>query len=165
MPVVRGDAPRLYCRSFYSMPEEAAFFHLENTRHSYRNPLYLPPIPTHPTLSLSSSHPRPPLQANANMSTSDSSPLPSKEDVKDEVIAASKSAASSVRSLAAGAVGGLCAVIVGHPFDLVKVRMQTAEKGVYSGAVDCFRRGVAKDGLRRVSRIQLIGLLILMDWG
>ena len=76
--------------------------------------------------------------------------LPSIEKVEDEVVEASKEAASSVRSLAAGAVGGLCAVIVGHPFDLVKVRMQTAEKGVYSGALDCFRRGVAKEGLRRV---------------
>ena len=82
---------------------------------------------------------------------SSSTPIvPSKDEVKDEVVAASKEAASSFRSLFAGAVGGLCAVIVGHPFDLVKVRMQTAEKGVYNGAVDCFRRGVAKDGLRRV---------------
>ena len=77
--------------------------------------------------------------------------LPSVEKVEDELVEASKGAASSIRSLAAGAVGGLCAVIVGHPFDLVKVRMQTAEKGVYSGALDCFRRGVAKEGLRRVS--------------
>lgn len=77
--------------------------------------------------------------------------LPSVEKVEDELVEASKEAASSVRSLAAGAVGGLCAVIVGHPFDLVKVRMQTAEKGVYSGALDCFRKGVAKEGLRRVS--------------
>lgn len=76
--------------------------------------------------------------------------LPSIEKVEDDLKEASKEAASSFRSLAAGAVGGLCAVIVGHPFDLVKVRMQTAEKGVYSGALDCFRRGVAKDGLRRV---------------
>ena len=78
--------------------------------------------------------------------------LPSIEKVEDELVEASKEAASSIRSLAAGAVGGLCAVIVGHPFDLVKVRMQTAEKGVYSGALDCFRRGVAKEGLRRVCR-------------
>ena len=84
-------------------------------------------------------------------SSSSSTPtLPSIEKVEDEVVAASKEAASSIRSLAAGAVGGLCAVIVGHPFDLVKVRMQTAEKGVYSGALDCFKRGVAKEGLRRV---------------
>ena len=90
------------------------------------------------------------------MSSSSSSKAPVKlppiEKVEDELVEASKEAASSIRSLAAGAVGGLCAVIVGHPFDLVKVRMQTAEKGVYSGALDCFRKGVAKEGLRRVRR-------------
>ena len=83
--------------------------------------------------------------------------LPSTEEVKDEVVSTSKSAAASLRSLAAGAVGGLCAVIVGHPFDLVKVRMQTAEKGVYNGAIDCFRRGWAKDGLRGVGRSSRAG--------
>ena len=36
-----------------------------------------------------------------------------------------------------------CAVVVGHPFDLVKVRLQTAEKGVYSSAVDVVRKSVA----------------------
>ena len=35
---------------------------------------------------------------------------------------------SSLSSLASGAVGGLCSVIVGHPFDLVKFRRQTARK-------------------------------------
>ncbi|KAI2715757.1 hypothetical protein CBS147354_7140 [Penicillium roqueforti] len=54
-----------------------------------------------------------------------------------------------LRSLAAGAVGGLCAVVVGHPFDLVKVRLQTAEKGVYSGAMDVVRKTVAREGLAR----------------
>jgi len=46
-------------------------------------------------------------------------------------------------------VGGVCAVVVGHPFDMVKVRLQTAEKGVYSGAMDVVRRTVAREGLRR----------------
>jgi solute carrier family 25 carnitine/acylcarnitine transporter 20/29 len=39
---------------------------------------------------------------------------------------------------------------VGHPFDLVKVRMQTAEKGVYSGAMDVVRKTIAKEGMARV---------------
>ena len=39
---------------------------------------------------------------------------------------------------------------MGHPFDLVKVRMQTAEKGVYSGALDVVRKTVAREGLRKV---------------
>jgi solute carrier family 25 carnitine/acylcarnitine transporter 20/29 len=43
----------------------------------------------------------------------------------------------------------VCAVVVGHPFDLVKVRLQTAERGVYSSALDVVRKSIAKDGLRR----------------
>ncbi|KFA60520.1 hypothetical protein S40285_07874 [Stachybotrys chlorohalonatus IBT 40285] len=70
-------------------------------------------------------------------------------DVKKEVVAAASSARSQLRALAAGGFGGVCAVVVGHPFDLVKVRLQTAERGVYSSAVDVVRRSVARDGLRR----------------
>lgn len=76
--------------------------------------------------------------------------LPSKEEVKTEVVAAAKTTVSSLRSLAAGGVGGVCAVVVGHPFDLVKVRLQTAEKGVYTGAVDVVRKTIAREGLARV---------------
>lgn len=71
--------------------------------------------------------------------------LPSKPS-KDE---AKNALASQVRALAAGGFGGICAVIVGHPFDLVKVRLQTAERGVYSGAIDVVKKSIARDGLRR----------------
>jgi solute carrier family 25 (mitochondrial carnitine/acylcarnitine transporter), member 20/29 len=43
-------------------------------------------------------------------------------------------------------------VLVGHPFDLVKVRMQTAEKGAYSGAMDVVKKTLARDGFRGVYR-------------
>ena len=75
--------------------------------------------------------------------------LPSAGELKEDVKAASKSSLQSLRALAAGGVGGICAVVVGHPFDLVKVRMQTAEKGVYSGAMDVVKKSIAKDGLAR----------------
>lgn len=97
------------------------------------------------------------------MSSSSSTPtipkpqIPSKEEVKQEVAAATKSTLSGLRSLAAGGVGGICAVVVGHPFDLVKVRLQTAEKGVYSGAADVVRKTVAREGLARVSGGHLLG--------
>lgn len=78
------------------------------------------------------------------------SSLPSTEEVKEDVVAATKSTLSGLRSLAAGGVGGVCAVIVGHPFDLVKVRLQTAEKGVYTGAIDVVKRTIAREGLARV---------------
>ena len=76
--------------------------------------------------------------------------VPSKEEVKSEAIAVTKSTLSGLRSLVAGGVGGVCAVVVGHPFDLVKVRLQTAEKGVYNGAMDVVKRTIAREGLARV---------------
>ncbi|KAI4218240.1 MAG: hypothetical protein L6R40_008791 [Gallowayella cf. fulva] len=75
--------------------------------------------------------------------------IPSKEEVKEEVAVAAKKTLSGLRSLAAGGVGGVCAVVVGHPFDLVKVRLQTSEKGVYNGALDVVRKTVAREGLMR----------------
>lgn len=59
--------------------------------------------------------------------------------------------AAQLRSFAAGGAGGVCAVVVGHPFDLVKVRMQTAAQGVYSGAIDVVKKTIAREGLARVS--------------
>ncbi|ORY12645.1 mitochondrial carrier domain-containing protein [Clohesyomyces aquaticus] len=75
--------------------------------------------------------------------------LPSAEDLKEDVVAASKSTFQSLRALVAGGVGGVCAVVVGHPFDLVKVRLQTAEKGVYTGAMDVVRKTIAREGMAR----------------
>lgn len=89
----------------------------------------------------------------APSSSSSSTPtLPSTEEVETEVAAATKSTLSGLRSLAAGGVGGVCAVLVGHPFDLVKVRLQTSERGVYTGAIDVVRKTVAREGLRKVCR-------------
>ena len=81
---------------------------------------------------------------------SSSKQAPSTSELKEEAKQATKSSLESLRSLVAGGVGGVCAVVVGHPFDLVKVRLQTAEKGVYSGAVDVVKRTVAREGLARV---------------
>ncbi|KAH7115293.1 mitochondrial carrier domain-containing protein [Dendryphion nanum] len=75
--------------------------------------------------------------------------LPSAKEIKEDVVVATKSSLQSLRALVAGGVGGICAVVVGHPFDLVKVRLQTAEKGVYSGAMDVVRRTIAREGLAR----------------
>jgi hypothetical protein len=75
--------------------------------------------------------------------------LESKEELKDDLKEAGKISLVSLRSLAAGAFGGVCAVVVGHLFDLVKVRLQTTERGVYLSALDVVRKSIARDGLRR----------------
>ncbi|KAK2795097.1 carnitine transporter [Onygenales sp. PD_10] len=76
-------------------------------------------------------------------------PLPNEHDLPKQQPAAPNATVAQIKSFAAGGVGGLCAVVVGHPFDLVKVRLQTAEKGVYSGAIDVVKRTIAREGLVR----------------
>jgi len=51
----------------------------------------------------------------------------------------------------AGGFGGACLVLVGHPLDTIKVRMQTMEvkPGVppaYSGALDCGKKIIVREG-------------------
>ena len=36
----------------------------------------------------------------------------------------------------------------GHPFDLTKTRLQTAQPGMYTGAIDVVKKTLAKDGPR-----------------
>lgn len=36
----------------------------------------------------------------------------------------------------------------GHPFDLAKTRLQTAQPGMYTGAIDVVKKTLAKDGPR-----------------
>lgn len=67
------------------------------------------------------------------------------QDIKTRSTAAST--ASSAKAFISGGFGGVCAVLVGHPFDLTKTRLQTAGPGVYKGAVDVVRKTLAKDGV------------------
>ncbi|KAF7509875.1 hypothetical protein GJ744_007386 [Endocarpon pusillum] len=78
-----------------------------------------------------------------------SSPEELKQDVSRTSAKAKSAASTQFRDLAAGGIGGICAVLVGHPFDLVKVRMQTAERGVYSSALDVARKTIARERLVR----------------
>ncbi|KAF5323618.1 hypothetical protein D9611_005762 [Ephemerocybe angulata] len=66
--------------------------------------------------------------------------------------ASGSSAAENVKSFIAGGFGGVCAVVVGHPFDLTKTRLQTASPGAYTGAIDCVKKTVAKDGVKGLYR-------------
>jgi len=58
-----------------------------------------------------------------------------------------------VKNFLAGGVGGVCCVATGHPFDTVKVRLQTmpvpkmGEMPAFSGAADCVRKTVGREGV------------------
>ena len=49
-----------------------------------------------------------------------------------ELQKASNSIVSSAKSFVSGGVGGVCAILVGHPFDLIKTRLQTAHPVSYT---------------------------------
>jgi len=62
------------------------------------------------------------------------------------------SAADNIKSFIAGGFGGACAVLVGHPFDLTKTRLQTAGPGTYTGAIDVVKKTLARDGVTGLYR-------------
>ncbi|THV05993.1 hypothetical protein K435DRAFT_826091 [Dendrothele bispora CBS 962.96] len=64
----------------------------------------------------------------------------------------SSATAENIKAFTAGGFGGVCAVLVGHPFDLTKTRLQTAAPGTYTGAIDVVKRTLAKDGLSGMYR-------------
>ncbi|KAG9128056.1 carnitine transporter [Ceratobasidium sp. 392] len=59
---------------------------------------------------------------------------------------------SHIVSFLSGGVGGVSAVLVGHPFDLTKTRLQTAPAGTYTGALDVVKKTLARDGVRGLYR-------------
>ncbi|KAJ3339222.1 carnitine transporter [Gonapodya sp. JEL0774] len=54
---------------------------------------------------------------------------------------------AGLKSFISGGFGGICLVLVGHPFDLIKVRLQTAKPGEYSGTLDVIRKAIKADGV------------------
>uniref|UniRef100_A0A8D8T9H6 Congested-like trachea protein n=1 Tax=Cacopsylla melanoneura TaxID=428564 RepID=A0A8D8T9H6_9HEMI len=58
-------------------------------------------------------------------------------------------AENPVKYFFAGGVGGVLTVLVGHPFDTVKVRLQTmsADKPMYTGTFDCFSKIVRNENI------------------
>jgi len=60
--------------------------------------------------------------------------------------------ADNIKSFVAGGFGGVCAVLVGHPFDLTKTRLQTASSGTYTGAIDVVKKTLARDGISGMYR-------------
>lgn len=55
---------------------------------------------------------------------------------------------------AAGCLGGCAGVLVGYPFDTVKVHLQTQDyrNPLYKGTLDCFRKIIAKESVRGLYR-------------
>ena len=56
-----------------------------------------------------------------------------------------------LKNFLAGGVGGACLVIIGHPPDTSKVRLQTipepkhGEKPIYEGTIDCVKKTIKNE--------------------
>ncbi|KAG5653345.1 hypothetical protein H0H81_000967 [Sphagnurus paluster] len=77
--------------------------------------------------------------------TTEATEPPAAEEVRGTAV-------DSAKSFIAGGFGGVSAVLVGHPFDLTKTRLQTAAPGVYTGAVDVVKKTLARDGVAGMYR-------------
>lgn len=82
------------------------------------------------------------------------------------------SAESALKSFLSGGVGGICVVLVGHPLDLIKVRMQTggaagANSSVAGMFVDTFRTHGIRGLYRGVSAplISITPIFATSFWG
>ncbi|GJQ80273.1 hypothetical protein Trydic_g18699, partial [Trypoxylus dichotomus] len=65
-----------------------------------------------------------------------------------------KSVVTMALDFIAGCLGGCAGVVVGHPLDTIKVHLQTQnlKNPQYTGAYQCFKSLVAKDGIRGLYR-------------
>lgn len=52
------------------------------------------------------------------------------------------------RGFVAGVFSGVAKLTVGHPFDTIKVRLQTSRKSQFKGPLDCVLQTVRKEGVR-----------------
>jgi solute carrier family 25 carnitine/acylcarnitine transporter 20/29 len=56
--------------------------------------------------------------------------------------------AKNYKGFAAGVFSGIAKLSVGHPFDTIKVRLQTSQKAQFKGPLDCLVQTIRKEGFR-----------------
>jgi solute carrier family 25 (mitochondrial carnitine/acylcarnitine transporter), member 20/29 len=77
---------------------------------------------------------------------------PDTQDRSDEAIGhgqpAQTALSSSYKGFVAGIFSGIAKLSVGHPFDTIKVRLQTSERTQFRGAGDCVLQTLRKEGVK-----------------
>lgn len=63
-------------------------------------------------------------------------------------VANKKSSSRDYMGFVAGVFSGIAKLTVGHPFDTVKVRLQTTDKGRFSGPLECVIQTIKNEGAR-----------------
>lgn len=74
------------------------------------------------------------------------------------------------KNFVAGGIGGTCCVAAGHPFDTVKVRLQTMPKPapgmkpLYTGALDCVKQTVSNEGFFALYKVYISSITSVWGW-
>uniref|UniRef100_A0A1I7XCH8 G-patch domain-containing protein n=1 Tax=Heterorhabditis bacteriophora TaxID=37862 RepID=A0A1I7XCH8_HETBA len=95
------------------------------------------------------------------INTHKSTKLPLFKHYQDHPPAVCSKMSDVLLNFLAGGVGGSCTVIVGHPFDTVKVRLQTmpipkpGEQPLFKGAFDCVKQTVTKEGIFALYKVRI----------
>ncbi|KAL6865905.1 hypothetical protein ACO1O0_002004 [Amphichorda felina] len=77
------------------------------------------------------------------------SPVPSKIGPQQQDVPETKSSAGhDYKGFVAGVFSGVAKLTVGHPFDTVKVRLQTTDATRFSGPLQCAMQTVKREGVR-----------------
>lgn len=69
---------------------------------------------------------------------------------------------NNTRNTLSGAASGVAKLVVGHPFDTVKVRLQTETTGRFGGPLDCIMKTVRNEGFTALYKG---GTPPLIGWG
>lgn len=96
-------------------------------------------VPTLTLSALSISPPEPPPAPTAPLAQHDTTPRRGKKSIAEE--------GTSIKGFVGGTVSGLTKLLVGHPFDTIKVRMQCSPYGTYTGPLDCFLQLARRESL------------------
>jgi len=73
--------------------------------------------------------------------------VPSQVDVRNGVGSSPFAGTAMVKHFLAGSVGGLAGVVIGYPFDTIRVRLQTQSSGVYKSVLDCMLKIIKYEGV------------------
>eukprot|EP00566_Odontella_aurita_P020747 CAMPEP_0113592122 /NCGR_PEP_ID=MMETSP0015_2-20120614/37660_1 /TAXON_ID=2838 /ORGANISM="Odontella" /LENGTH=363 /DNA_ID=CAMNT_0000498601 /DNA_START=382 /DNA_END=1474 /DNA_ORIENTATION=+ /assembly_acc=CAM_ASM_000160 len=109
-----------------------------------------------------------PQESSSESSSSSPAPATMEEASPPKV---DKPESSALKSFLSGGVGGVCVVLVGHPLDLIKVRIQTASPSMQSSAVTLFRDTFRKEGVAGLYRgvsaplVAVTPIFALSFWG
>ena len=82
-----------------------------------------------------------------NLTPTSSDPSPPPPPLQSAAANPGSETGASIKGFVGGTVSGLTKLLVGHPFDTIKVRMQCSPLGTYTGPLDCFLQLARRESL------------------